>query len=359
MSEEQDESSKTEEPTSKRLSKAHEQGQFAISREINNWLSIATTLAIFAWFLPDILSNLQMSLGFYISESYQISMDPGNTRIVFIRALMNFLSAVWLPVLLLMVAGILGSVVQTGFNVSWEPLKPKLSKISPMTGIKRIFSISHQGVETAKSLAKLAVIGVVAYVALQPMMNSIEHFTGIDPESMLSELERVAVNLIAGVLAVLTLIAAGDLAWQRYDFHKKMKMTKQEVKEEHKQQEGDPIVKGRIRQLRMEKARRRMMASVPQADVVVTNPSHFAVAMKYDPATMNAPRVLAKGADQVAFNIRKLANDHGIPIVENPPLARALYASVELDQEIPAEHYRAVAEIISYVFGLKKRPSGR
>ncbi|WP_318317621.1 EscU/YscU/HrcU family type III secretion system export apparatus switch protein, partial [Stenotrophomonas maltophilia] len=173
---------------------------------------------------------------------------------------------------------------QKGFNVSWELIAPKFSKLNPISGVANLFS-AQKGVDLLKSLAKVAVVGVVAYIALQPMMLTIGHFIGIDMMLLLREMDGLTFRLVAGVLAILTLIAGADLFWQRHSFDKKMRMTKQEVKDEHKQAEGDPHVKGRIRQLRFERARKRMMAAVPSADVVVTNPTHFAVALKYDSST--------------------------------------------------------------------------
>jgi flagellar biosynthesis protein FlhB len=169
----------------------------------------------------------------------------------------------------------------------------------------------------------------------------------------------LAIRLVGGVLAALTVIAIADYAYQKISFMNSMRMSKQEVKEEYKQQEGDPFMKGKLRQIRTERARRRMMAAVPNASVIVTNPTHFAVALQYEMKSSGAPRLVAKGADLVAARIREVARAHNIPIVENPPVARALYATVEIDQEIPPEHYKAVAEIISYVFRLKGKLQAR
>jgi flagellar biosynthetic protein FlhB len=187
------------------------------------------------------------------------------------------------------------------------------------------------------------------------MMISVEHYAGMPMELLLNEIQYLVVKLFLWVTIIMFFLAGGDFVYQRYQYAQKMKMSKHDQKEEYKQQEGDPIVKGRLRQLRFDKARKRMMQAVPRADVVVTNPTHFAVALKYDQSAMSAPVVLAKGADAVAAKIREIAKENDIPLVENPPLARALYASVEIDQEIPPEHYKAMAEVISYVFKLKNR----
>ncbi len=358
MAEDTDDASKTEEPTQKKLEDAHKKGNFAISREIHNWLMLAAVVVLLVAVLPGTMAGLQQRLGFYIENIDRLAMDRASVGMILLKVMLDILWVLWLPVLLLCAAGVLGSIGQTGWNVSWDKIVPKLEKISPLAGFKRVFGSVNQLVELLKGLAKILVVGGVAYLALKPMVLSVEHFTGIDVMALLAEMQELTYRLFVGVLAVLTLIAGGDLMWQRHSYSKRMRMTRQEVKDEYKQQEGDPMIKARVRQLRMERARKRMMAAVPQADVVVTNPTHYAVALKYDPESMGAPTVLAKGVDQIALKIREIATGKDIPIVENPPLARALYATVDVDEEIPSEHYRAVAELITYVFKLKGRPVG-
>ncbi|MBP2311838.1 flagellar biosynthesis protein FlhB [Azospirillum soli] len=354
MSEDADESSKTEEPTQKKLDEAHKEGRYALTQEIGNWLMVAAALVILVSILPGTMKGMVPRLNYYFANFDQIPMDQASVGMVLMRLLKDTLWALWLPLLLLGFAGVIGTVGQKGFNVSWSLIAPKFEKLNPLPGLKNMFTVEKL-VELGKSLAKLAVVGVVAYMALQPMMTGIEHFIGIDMMLLVREMDSLTFRLLAGVLAILTVIAAADLFWQRHSYNKKMKMTKQEVKDEHKQAEGDPHVKGRIRQLRFERARKRMMAAVPSADVVVTNPTHFAVALKYDSQTMGAPMVVAKGADQIAFKIREIAEANDVPVMENPPLARALYATCDIDEEVPSEHYRAVAEVITYVFKLKGR----
>lgn len=354
MSDDADDSQKTEEPTGKRLEEAHDKGQFAISREFHNWMMLAVTLAMLAWWAPMTFRWLQDRLAVYLEHVHELPADVGGIGNVLIRSTLDAGLTMLLPLLLLMVAGAAATLIQTGWHVSWEAIEPKIDQLNPLNNLKNMMSL-NQIVELIKNFIKISVVSVVTYMALRPMIEHVEHYAGIPILTMVSEIERLTFRLIAGVLAVLTIIAAIDFIYQRYDFMKKMRMTKQEIKEEFKQSEGDPVVKGRIRQLRMERARRRMMANVPKADVVITNPTHFAVAMKYDPAAMGAPTVVAKGQDTVALNIRKLAEEHDVPIISNPPLARALYATTDIDQEIPPEHYRAVAEIITYVFKLKGR----
>lgn len=358
MSEDADESSKTEEPTQKKLDKAHEEGQFPLSNEIGIWLSIGAALVIFITLLPSMLADLRLNLGYYVEHSYEIPMDRTGIGHLLMRVMGDVVSVLWMPLLLLMASGVAATLLQKGFHVSWSLITPKFSKLNPLEGIKRMFSAPQQSVELLKGLAKMGVVGVVAWFAIQPLLRSVEHYAGIEVLQLLTEMQDLILRLLIGVFVVVMLIAAGDLIWQRMQYNKKMRMTKQEVKDEHKQAEGDPQVKARIRQLRFERARKRMMAAVPTADVVVTNPTHFAVALKYDSKAMGAPMVVAKGVDGVALKIREVAEDNDVPVVENPPLARALYATVEIDQEIPSEHYRAVAEVITYVMKLRRR-SGR
>ncbi|SMH60390.1 flagellar biosynthesis protein FlhB [Azospirillum agricola] len=354
MSEDADESSKTEEPTQKKLDEAHKQGNYAMTREVANWLMVAAMTIVLVSILPGTLKGMFLRLNYYFENLDQITFDRAGVGALLYRAMMDSLWALWLPILLFVVAGVMSTIGQTGFHISWQLIAPKFGKLNPLPGIANMFKV-NQLVELAKSLAKLAVVGGVAYLALQPMFRGIENYIGIEMMALLQHIDGLAYRLLIGVLVVLTFIAGGDFIWQRMQFDKKMKMTKQEVKDEHKQSEGDPHVKGRIRQIRFERARKRMMAAVPGADVVVTNPTHFAVALKYDPSQMGAPMVLAKGVDQVAFKIREIAEANKVPVIENPPLARALYAACDIDEEVPSEHYRAVAEVITYVFKLKGR----
>jgi flagellar biosynthetic protein FlhB len=253
---------------------------------------------------------------------------------------------------LMVVLAIAANVGQVG--LLWAPTKiaPQLQKISLINGVGRLFSM-RTVVEFLKGLAKLVAVAAVAFGLVFSAMNDIELISSFSLGQILDRIQLVAILLTAGTVAVMTVVAALDYAFQRRSFIKQMRMTKQEVRDEHKQAEGDPQIKARIRRLRMERAQKRMMAAVPEADVVITNPTHFAVALAYEMETMSAPRLVAKGADVLAQRIREIAEENQVPLVENPPLARALYASVELDQEIPPEHYQAVAQVIGYVMRLK------
>jgi flagellar biosynthetic protein FlhB len=235
---------------------------------------------------------------------------------------------------------------------SIEPLKPKLSKISPLAGLKRLFS-SQALANFAKGLIKLVVIGSVMLALLWPQRDRLEGLVQTDILGTLMITRSLALDVLVAVVAALFLVAAADYLFQYRQWFERQKMSVREMKEEFKQTEGDPMVKGKIRQLRQTRMRRRMMAAVPKASVIITNPTHYAIALQYERG-MDAPICLAKGIDAVALKIREVAGEHGIPIVENPPLARALHATVEIDEQIPAEHYKAVAEVIGYVMKLRR-----
>jgi len=273
---------------------------------------------------------------------------------VITNALMRLGQLLMLPVLLLIVAAIAPSVLQHGLLFAWESIEPKLERLSPIAGFGRIFSMKGM-VEFVKGLIKSLVVGAVVYWLLRPEFDRADTLLNLDVADMMREVWLVTVRVMIGVVAVMAVIAAADFLYQRFDFMRQMRMSKQEQKEEYKQSEGDPLVKGRLKQIRAQRARQRMLANVPKADVVVTNPTHYAVALQYDIAKMAAPRMVAKGVDAVAQRIREVAKQHNVPVIENPPVARALYAAIDVDEEIPAEHYKAVAQIIGYVYRLKGR----
>jgi flagellar biosynthetic protein FlhB len=235
---------------------------------------------------------------------------------------------------------------------SAEALKPKLSKISPAAGLKRLFS-KQALANFIKGLLKLALIGGIMAALLWPARHVLETLVAVDPAAVMPLAQSLSLDMLGVVVAVLALIAAADYLFQYRQWFERQKMSVRELKEEFKQTEGDPMIKGKIRAIRQARMKKRMMAAVPTASVVITNPTHFAVALQYERG-MNAPICVAKGADTVALKIREVAGEHGVPIVENPPLARALHATVEVDQEIPAEHYQAVAEVIGYVMRLNR-----
>jgi len=352
MAEQAEESQKTEEPTHKKLEEARKKGQIVNSREVNHWFMILGLTIVVLVFAHQMMGDLQDALAGFIRMSYAFSADGEGLREVFQRAGKEILMALLFPMLVLMALALAAGFVQGGFLLAADRIQPKLEKISLLKGMKRLFSLKAI-MEFIKGIMKLTVVGAVCTVLVLPEFGNLERMTGLSPLQMLAEIDFLAIRVLIGVLSIVSIIAGIDYLYQRYDFQKQMRMTRQEVKDEFKQTEGDPIVKSRLRQLRMERAQRRMMAAVPEADVVITNPTHYAIALKYDMMAMEAPRLVAKGVDSLAARIRDVAKSHDVPIVENPPLARALYAGAEMDQEIPQDHYKAVAEVIAYVMGLK------
>jgi flagellar biosynthesis protein FlhB len=267
------------------------------------------------------------------------------------------IAALGVPLLMLAIAAIAGNMVQHRLVWSGEALKPKFSKVSPASGAKRIFG-KQAAANFAKGIFKLVALGAVMMTILWPERHRLESFMRFDPDAILGVTTSLTLHLMGAVVAMLAVVAIADYFFQYRQWYERQKMSLQEMKEEFKQSEGDPHVKGRIRQLRQARMRKRMMAAVPKASVIITNPTHYAVALSYERG-MSAPICVAKGVDLIALKIREVAGQHDIPIVENVPLARALHATVEIDDEIPVEHYHAVAEIIGYVMGLKRGLSGR
>lgn len=351
MSEDADPESKTEDPSDKRLRDAAEKGSVARSQEIGHWfIFMAAMLA--AWMLGDLLlRRFYSGTLFFFEAPHRVPIDPSHLTNLMIDLSIG-LGAAMMPILgLFGIFGLAGNILQNPPQFSAERLMPNADKINPLNGFKRIFSVSTM-VEFVKNLAKIVIIGALLTYLIMPELDSLETLVDLDLAVMMPFTMRIVLKLLGGLLAIMFVVAVGDYLYQRYSFMKSLRMTKQELKDEHKESEGDPMIKARLRQIRMQRVRRRMMAAVPEASVVVTNPTHFAVALKYELGKMDAPVVTAKGADLIAKRIREIANEHKVPIVENPPLARALYL-VELDDPIPVEHYKAVADVISYVMKLK------
>jgi flagellar biosynthetic protein FlhB len=266
------------------------------------------------------------------------------------------MAAVAIPVLLLALAAICGNMIQHRLVWSVDVLMPKLNRISPMAGAKRLFS-KTAAANFIKGLLKLVIVGTVFVALMLPERRRFEDLVMLDAEVLLPLARTLALKLFGAVVAILAIIAAADYLFQYRQWFERQKMSLREIKDEYKQSDGDPKIKAKIRQLRAARARKRMMAAVPKATVVITNPTHFAVALQYERG-MAAPVCVAKGIDSLALKIREVAGKHDVAIVENPPLARTLYAVVEIDQEVPAEHYKAVAEVIGYVMRLGGRARG-
>ncbi len=357
MAEENDTSDKTEDPTQKRLDEAIERGDVVKSQEINTWFMIAAATLVMSNFSGWIGDGIMGPLRNLIAKSWMIPAD-GPGLLALAKSLeYTVISAIGVPLLMLVLAAVAGNMVQHRLVWSGEPLKPKLSKISPGSGLKRIFG-KQAAVNFAKGLFKLIALGTVMTMIMWPDRMKLESIVRLDPAVLLGLTRSMTLHLMGAVVAMLAIVAIGDYLFQYQQWFGRLKMSRQEMKEEFKQSEGDPHVKGRIRQLRVARMKKRMMAAVPKASVIITNPTHYSVALQYNRG-MSAPVCIAKGVDHLAFKIREIAKEHDIPIVENVPLARALYATVDVDDEIPVEHYHAVAEIIGYVMGLRRTFSGR
>ncbi len=351
---EEDDASKTEEPTGKRLEKAREEGNVPISQEIKSLLMLVGGVISVGMFAPSVASDLKTTLRPFIARPHEMATDFEALRDLIAGTLAEVGLILLFPITVLVILAVLSVMGQVGFVYSPKRAAPDLGKLSLIKGLQQFFSL-RRVIELGKSLLKLALVVAALAVVVWPRLPWILRLPEMETVAMLMQVRIVILFLIAAVVAVMLAVAGADMFYTRYQNHKKLKMTKQEVKDEYKQSEGDPQVKSRIRSIRLEKFRRRMMQAVPHADVVITNPTHFAVALSYKMEDMEAPKVVAKGADLIAKKIREIAEENDVPIVENPPLARALYASVEVDQFIPPEHYRPVAEVISYVMKLKKK----
>jgi flagellar biosynthetic protein FlhB len=348
-----EESSKTEDPSQKKLEDAHKKGDVAKSQEVTTWFALVGSALMFAALAPGTAEALSGSLKGLIANADLYEVGSAAFGAVMWQLIGAILLVAIIPMLVVAAFATAGNLVQHRPLVSVDPITPKFSKVSPLAGAKRLFS-PEALVNFVKGLIKIAVVSAVLWFVLAPELNHMEVMITADVAAILRDFVEIGVKVFTAVIAVVTIMAIGDFVYQRNRWWNRQKMTLQEVRDEYKQMEGDPKVKGRIRAIRQERGRRRMMAAVPEATVVVTNPTHFAVALKYD-RDMAAPICVAKGVDAVALKIRALAAEHEVPVVENPPLARALYASVDVDETIPAEHFKAVAQVIGFVMRLRQK----
>ena len=344
---------KTEPATNKKLDETRKQGQVAKSKEL---IMAATLMALFI-IVKVYVSSLGQKLmdgfkEFYSqfevhagsSMGYPVGLAASSLQNVF----MNIISAVFPVLIVAVIIAVLGNMLQQRWMVTAEPMKPKFSKLSPVNGFKRIFS-ARQLFELLKSIAMIIVIGIIVYTEIKDKVNLLLTFYNITLYQAIGAIGEIVVNLGIKISAVFLVIGFIDLFYQRHKFKQDTMMTKQEIKDEFKNAEGDPQVKGQIRRRMQEISRRRMMQQLPEADVVITNPTHFAVALKYEPNSGMAPVVIAKGADYLAYKIKEVAKENNIEIVENKPLARIIYHNVDIGMEIPPELYQAVAEILAAV----------
>lgn len=355
MAEEKEADSKTEDATSRRLDEARKQGDVAKSSEVTQLFGLAGAFGALAigggWLARDMAYKLTP----FLAHPDAFRMEGQGGVAVGRYAFEAALPAMVVVMGAAMLSGVAGNVLQTGLMFTPSKLAPDLSKLSLIKGFQRLFGIDGF-VQFLRAAFKVILTGVVAWAILWPHAHELALLATLDIAAILPFGVKLSIDLGIGVLILLSVGAGIDFIWQRQRFAAKMRMTKEEVKEDYKQSEGDPHVKARQRQIRHERARRRMIQAVPTATVVVMNPTHFAVALRYEAGETAAPQCVAKGVDDVAFKIREVAEAAGVPIIEDPPLARALYATVEVDETIPQEHYQAVAKIIGFIMSASKAP---
>jgi flagellar biosynthesis protein FlhB len=349
MSADADPEDRTEEPTEKRLHDAVERGQTAFSREAPVFASLSAVLAALIFVIPGRAATLLAGLTGLIDDPAGWRIERGEDILALAEPLVGAAAQfLWPVVALLMASGVVASVVQSAPRIVPERILPDLSRISPRGGFRRLFGMRGL-VEFAKSLVKLTAVAIIAAMMLMGQKAIFLTAMDVDPGMLPARILDLAVKTIAAVLAATLAVACADLVWSRMLWRRDNRMSKQELKEEAKQAEGDRMIKARLRSLRLDRSRRRMLSAVPRATMVVANPTHYAVAMRYVRGEAGAPTVVAKGADLIALKIRAIAEAHDIPVVEDKPLARSLHAAVEVDRPIPAEFYRAIAEIVHLI----------
>ncbi|MFL0246766.1 fused FliR family export protein/FlhB family type III secretion system protein [Candidatus Clostridium stratigraminis] len=345
---------KTEEATPKKKSEARKKGQVARSKEVNLALTlVASTLILVilgAYVGNSLLSTTRMFLGNYLTTNIDYNTVQNLTLVALWRA-----AIIILPVVIpIMIFGIAANFIQVGFMFTGEPIKMQLSKLNPINGLKRIFSF-RTFVETIKDVAIISILSYISYTYIKGNYNTLLNIGNTRIELLPSIFSKIVIGIFFKITIVMIVIAAIDFLYQKYKYNKELRMTKQEIKEEFKQQEGDPQIKSRIKQRQRELASRRMMQAVPNATVVVTNPTHIACALRYEEGKDSAPVLVAKGADNIAIKIKEIAKENKVPIMENRALARLIYSEVEIDSAIPGEMYQAVAEILAAIYKMKKR----
>ena len=344
---------KTEKPTPRRREQARDKGQVARSREIPSVLILMTSLAVFFLAGTWMFWSLSALMGVFFQNLSQWRIDSIDAAGALMFDLGRKIFTILAPFLLVvLVAGIAANVAQVGFYFKFSLLTPKFSKLNPLSGLKKFVSLKAL-VEVFKSVAKILVIGSVAYLAVMADLESIPALIQLPVVQILTYIGHLSAKICFYTALVMIFLSILDYVYQRWEHEKTLRMTKQEIKDESKQTDGDPKVKARIRSIQLEMSRRRMMDAIPEADVVITNPTHLAVALKFDGQSMAAPTVVAKGAGHLATKIKDIARSHAVPVIENKPLAQALMKAVEIGQAIPAELYKAVAEILAYVYRMK------
>ena len=349
MAEQPDDDSKTEEATSKKIQDALDKGNLPFAREAPVFSSMLGILLVLAFISVDSVRGLSVVFARFIENPDLWSFTAGEDTVMLLYVLIGRIGQLLLPVVtILVIAGLAGSLFQNAPRFVLERIRPKWSKLSLREGWKRIFGVQGQ-IEFLKSLFKFAVVATVAVILLRAAQSRVLTAMFADPFQVPAMVLVLCMQLLAAICAATMLLAAADIVWSRYIWRQRLRMTRQEVKDEHKQMDGDPLVKARLRSLAWDRQRKRMIATVPRATLVIANPTHYAVALRYVHQDDAAPLVLAKGQDLVALKIREVAVEHSIPVIEDKPLAKSMFDSVEVDQMIPAEFYQAVAELIHYL----------
>jgi len=358
MSDTNDAASKTEEPTPRKLDQAREKGDVAKTADLSVFLTLAAVAGVVAIAGGWLARNLAVQLMPFLARPHDMALEGVGGVEVARHAIMAAAPVLACVMGAAMVMGVAGHLFQSGLMFVPTKLKPELKKISPVQGFKRIFGPDGL-MQFVKSFAKVMLTTAIGWWILEPYLPRLANLSAIDPAAILPFAADILRRLVLAVAALTLTIAGADWLWQKHRFMKRMRMTREELKEDFKQSEGDPHMKARQKQLRTERARRRMMQAVPDATVVVMNPTHYAVALKYEPGENAAPLCVAKGLDSRALKIREIAEEAGVPVIEDPPLARSLYAAVDIDEMIPAAHYEAVAKIIGFVLNAGRQRARR
>lgn len=354
MAEESENDDKTEDPSAYRLEKSREKGEVAISRELNTIVVLSACFVVFlfsTYYMFELISQ-------FIDDLYRLTPEAALSRQGVIKLIENSMVTLLKSIMPISLVAIIFSlaipIVQVGFVFAPEVIEAKLERLNPLEGIKRIFSMKSV-FQFLKGILKFVLVFVVCYWMLDEVTSSLVGFFHADLNALLSFASHLTTKIVASIFIGLFVLAILDFGYEKYSFWQKMKMSKRELKEEMKEREGNPEIRSKIKSIQREMARKRMMKDVPKADVIITNPTHISVALKYDKEKMVAPIVIAKGADNVALRIREIAKDNGVPIVENITVARAIYKEVKLGESIPRNLYLAVAEILRFVYRLKKK----
>ena len=349
----QDKSQKTEAPTVKKLQDAKKKGQISFSKEVTNFFIISSFLFITMWLIPVMYSKIMNSFGYYFERVADMRITQLDAKIIFSGVMEQVMDIIAVPLGIIVIAILVSAMVQNGFLFSYHPIIPKLEKISIIKGFSRLFSLKSL-VEFIKGIFKISIIGIIGVVTTYGYVSNILDSYSLSINDCLLLLFGIVKQIILYSCIFTLVVGLLDYVYQKYEYIKNLRMSKQDIKDELKQSEGNPEVKAKIKQIRSAKAKQIISTTVPMADVIIMNPTHFAIALQYKPEENKPPKCVAKGKDLIALQIKKIAEKNKITIVRNPPLARALYHQIDIDDYIPVDYWKAVAEIISYVYSLKK-----